>query len=74
MATDRGERAIFFDLATNSKTAKVPPEPFERIAASTQFLRLASMNLILAQEEELASRLDEFIDHVEEISLTRSDG
>jgi len=54
MATDRGERGIFFDLASNSKTAKVSPEPLERIAASTQFLRLASMNLILAEEEEIA--------------------
>ena len=74
MATDRGERAIVFDLTTNTNTAKVPPEPFEHIAASTQFLRLASMNLILAEEEELAGRLDEFIDHIEEISVTRSDG
>lgn len=72
MATHRGERAIVFDPA--AKTAKASPEPFERIAASTQFLRLASMNLILAEEEELASQLDEFIDHVEAISVIRSDG
>jgi len=46
-------------------------EKFERIAASSQFLRLASANLIIAEEEDLAAQLDMFIDAVDTISLQR---
>ena len=43
----------------------------DRIALSAQHLRLASMNLMIADEADLAERLDEFIDQVDEISTRR---
>ena len=46
-------------------------EKSERIAASSQLLRLASVNLIIAEEEDLAAQLDVFIDAVDTISYER---
>jgi len=46
-------------------------EKSERISASSQYLRLASANLIIAEEEDLAAQLDVLIDAVDTISHDR---
>lgn len=59
-------------VSTTQPSVSIEVDRYERIADCVQFLRLASMNLIIAEEEALAVSLDDFIDQIEVISLRKS--